>query len=501
MEEKVQQRATFNKDIVLKLIFSTLLSVFWVVFFWNVWDREIYVLGFNAFVFLMGFIGLFIWMLVSKKKYNHKDLLWIIPIILITISFLLYDNPFIKIVTMLVLPVSFIVFYNYAMLEDKAKRKWDLYFGANILKRVFKIVGSIGKSATLYLEPIIPVNRKYKKIISKVLFGVIIFLIIALTIFIPLLSSADSKFGDMMQVIYNWIQELLSLPFIYRIIVAVLFSIVIFATVLAWSKRFNYQEKTDTTGNVDDIIAGIVLGGMVILYLLFLWVQINRLWVGELPFDFKETENLVKSGFWQLFVLTLLNILIFFFIYKKTKGVVQSILILFTISSLLLLVSAGYRMGLYVIFYGFSYEKFFASYTVLFCAILLLWLIARLFIEKKVDIIKFVAILFIWMFGLVSILPMEQFILRSNVALSQRESSRIRLFELTMLSPDVLGLIKQYQKAGALDEPVGYLSREDNSDENSQFDWTPWIDKQEARVADKEWYELNYMNIKYRYFK
>lgn len=494
MEEKANHHKTLNKNTVLKLVFSALLSIFWVVFFWNFWDREIYALGFNAFVFLTGFIGLFIWMLVSKKKYNHKDLLWIIPIMLIAVNFLLYDNPFIKAVSILVFPVSFIVFYNYGMLEDKAKRKWGLNFGLRILKRVFNIILSIGKSSTLYLELIIPANRKYKKIISKVIFGVIIFLVIALTIFIPLLSSADGEFSDIMQVIYNWTQKFLSLPFIYRIIVAIIFSIVIFATTLAWGKRFDYQEKTDKAKKVDDIIAGIVLGGVVILYLLFLWVQVNRLWVGELPFDFKETENLVKSGFWQLFVLTLLNILIFFFVYKKTRSVVQTILALFAISSLLLIVSAGHRMGLYVIYYGFSYEKFYASYTVLFCTILLLWLITRLFIDKKADIIKFVAILFIWMFGLVSIFPVEQFILRSNVALSQREGSRIRLFELTMLSPDVLGLIKQYQKTGVLDEKADYLDREDNLDESERFDWGPWIEKQEKLLVDKKWYEKNIAN-------
>ena len=81
------------------------------------------------------------------------------------------------------------------------------------------------------------------------------------------------------------------------------------------------------------------------------------------------------------------------------------------------------------------------------------------------------------------IFPVEQFIFRSNVAFSQREDSRIRLSELSMLSPDVLGLVKRY-------EAVGVLKKE-------TFDWNPWIESREKKVTDKKWYERNVMNLLY----
>jgi hypothetical protein len=174
---------------------------------------------------------------------------------------------------------------------------------------------------------------------------------------------------------------------------------------------------------------------------------------------------------------------------------VQWILTAFTFASLFLLSSAGYRMGLYVAYYGFSYEKFFASYTVLYCAILFVWLISRLFINRLSNVIKFLIILFLCMYSLVTIFPVEQFILRTNVALSQKEDSRIRLFELTMLSPDVLGLIKDYRDKGVLKEKTDYLSREGVQKSEEDFDWAPWIERQEKRLADKKWYEYNLMNL------
>jgi len=137
-----------------------------------------------------------------------------------------------------------------------------------------------------------------------------------------------------------------------------------------------------------------------------------------------------------------------------------------------------------------SYEKFFASYAVLYCAILFAWLITKLFAHTPADILKFITLLFLWMYALVAISPVEQFILRTNVALAKRPDSRIRLFEMTMLSSDVLKTVKYYNQTGRLQENTSYLAQKDQS-----FDWQPWIERQEQQIKDKSWYEYNLMNI------
>jgi len=99
------------------------------------------------------------------------------------------------------------------------------------------------------------------------------------------------------------------------------------------------------------------------------------------------------------------------------------------------------------------------------------------------------------MFAVVTILPVEYLILNTNIALAKRPESRIRLFELTMLSPDVLTAVKKYQAAGVLKENVGYLGREGKEKTEDQFDWQPWIEKQEQRIVNKHWYEKNVINL------
>lgn len=493
----IEKLSASKRELFLKLSLSAALAIFWVIFLWNFWNDGVYALGLNAAIFWLLLFGLFIFVLHKSGRYSRYDLYWIVPISLIMISYALYDNPFLKLISLLVLPLALGIFYNQAFLPDKKDRLWNFTFVLRIIARFFSFLGEIGQTAKLYFSLVIPADKTKERVVLRTILGLILFLIIAFTIFIPLLSSADLVFASKVQGIYDWFLKIISLSFIYKLFVFIFLSLLFFSVLTAWSKIFDYKGKEGDGQNIDPIVSGIVLGGILGLYLLFLWVQINYLWVGALPFDFKETENLVKSGFWQLFFLTILNILIYFFTYKKTGPLVQRILTAFTAASLLLLVSAGYRMGLYVTYYGFSYEKFFASYTVIYCTILFVWLISRLFIAQRSNIVKFLLVLFLWMYALISVFPVEQFILRTNVALSSLKESRIRLFELTMLSPDVLALVKEYQDNGLLEERTVYLSRESGEPADKEPDWNPWIKRQEEKVLNKLWYEKTLSNVIY----
>jgi len=89
--------------------------------------------------------------------------------------------------------------------------------------------------------------------------------------------------------------------------------------------------------------------------------------------------------------------------------------------------------------------------------------------------------LFLWMLAIVSIVPVEQFIFRVNMALYNLKDSRIILSEMNMLSPDVLQLVKNHKEKGSL--------------EGEGYDWNKWIEDQEKLVLEKVWYERNVMNI------
>jgi len=157
---------------------------------------------------------------------------------------------------------------------------------------------------------------------------------------------------------------------------------------------------------------------------------------------------------------------------------VQNILKIFTVASFLLLFSAGYRMFLYVFYYGLSYEKFFASYAVIYFALIFVWLFYQLFTYREGYIFKFLAFSLLWMYAVLTVLPVERIIFSTNEKLSLRPDSRIKLMELQMLSYDALPMVVAHSQ-----------------DEKWQKDWCHWGYYALSKVDKKKWYEKNLSNF------
>lgn len=452
---------------------SLILSLFFVIFLWGFWTREVYALGINFSIFLGALTLFFVSKLRKSSKYSTSDLAWIIPLLLMALSFALYENPFFKPLNFLIFPAALAFFYTYSWVENKKEMDWDFPFLTKIIGRLLGFFIFLRKLLEILVNNIFDKDGSRQKIFKRVLVGLVI-LLISLLVIVPILSSADPLFALKLKPFYDFVISILKTSITAKLIVFVVLTVATIVSLAAWGRPLAIDGPKEERVR-DLVVTSIVLGGIFVVYILFLWVQLDRLWVGVLPFDFKETESLVKSGFWQLLFLSFVNLAIFFSLYRKTAPAGQKILGAFSVASILLLVSSAHRMSLYVIYYGFSYEKFYASYTVLFCAILFLWLISRLFVNKKSNVVKFLAFQFLWMFALVSVFPVELFILKSNMALVNKPDSKIQLFEMTMLSPDVLTQIKKYKIDGKLKE---------------ESRWDLWIAKQEKRIQDKKWYEF-----------
>lgn len=286
----------------------------------------------------------------------------------------------------------------------------------------------------------------------------------------------------MMQSVIDTFWDLLSITGVFRTLFFIALAVALTAMTLRWNQSHTFASN-EQCSTIDDVISGVVLGGVLLLYVLFLLSQISSLWVDVLPTEFSETEALVKRGFWQLFALSVINVLMFFIYYRRTQTMVQNILTAFTFASVLLLLSATQRMVMYVWFYGLSYEKFFALYTVLFALVLFVYLIGCLFQKERRDIMKFLVYAFVWMYAVAAVLPTEQFIFRANSWLADRPGSRIDMAELQMLSADVYGLVKI------------------ENAEHPALHWDEWLEYQMRISKNKLWHKWNVQDLKLRMMK
>lgn len=470
-----------NHRTVITVISISALAV---ITHWNIWSTGTYALGFNTTLLWLS-IGYLVW--GNDPHLNFKrDWQWGIPLVLIILSFSLFENPWLKLISCFLLPISAAVFYAYSQIPERGKYYWNLNFLNALFNRV-KLPLQFIKSAWTTLTSIAKsvFGESGSRLGQRVGKGLLVFLPIAALVLI-LLGSADQAFSNILErlsqnilINFNWV-------FFLKALCILLLAIGLMSGLLAWQEpvAHNCIKSTDLTNkkNIDSVVAGIVMIGVTVIYGLFLLLQLEHLIVDTLPIDFTQAEQIVKSGFWQLFFLSILNVALFFTVYKNTTIIAQIILRVFIIASGFLLLSAAWRMGLYVYYYGLSYEKFFASYTTLFALFIFVYLVNASFIEHRKNIFRFIAFCSLWSYGIATTLPIEKIILNTNIALTEHADTRVKFGYLQALSADVLKDIQELKK-----EPFSntkYMA-------SDQLAWNIWLIKQSETNCKREWYEQN----------
>lgn len=473
--------STYTKQALI----CTFLGIYWVVFLWNIWDRQVHALGFNATVFV--FVVLYLLGLGTTEKtlFHRRNLIWALPPFLIALSYSFYENPFFKTISILAVPLIVAWLYNYAQIPDRA----HVWFDRQIMLRLFarshfKVPWFIKSAWQLYLHWASVLLRIEKALVRKISLGLLALAVAGLVI-VPLLYTADTLFANRIDSLAEWPVRMLSWTTLFKIYAFIVVTIGLFAGILTWEKPWVSPEEKKSR-QIDSLISGIMLSGVLAVYALFIFVQIERLWLDDLPVDPASTESLVKTGFWQLVFLSFLNTALFVFFYRKTRPFVQILLTGFTVSSLLILLSAAQRIWLYVMYYGFSYEKFYSSYVVAFCAVLLTYLTFTSVRRVKTDVLKFLMFAFIWMFTAVALVPVEKIILETNIALNKREDFRFTILQVKMLSTDVYLDIDKFNKDCqssniTISQEAAFLCSQ----------WRSWAYRKKELTKRKRWHEHN----------
>lgn len=451
-------------------ILSLLLSLYTVIFLWWFFGWGIYSLWLNASIFWFWFFILFLLTIENKIEFVKKNIFWIFPYLIIILSYAIYEIPFLKSVNLWLLPLMTLFFFGYSKIWIINHQEWSFFM---IKKIIFRKI-HIKKNINIITENINSWDDKknilYKKIITWI--GVFMFINIFI---ISLLMWADSNFKKL---IWN-IWELINLVNIIKIAIAGLLTLIFISLSKLWEKE-NIIESIQQNKTIDSIIWWIILWGTLFTYILFIFVQLDTLFHSNWLDSVQNIANLAKTWFWQLFFISIINIIFFFIYYKKTNNFVQKLLGIFIFASVIILLSAVHKMFLYTHLYGLSYEKFFASFTILYFGILFLIMIWFIVLNKKNDILKTSCILALWMYSSIHILPTEAFIFKINTNILQSQDTKIQKYQSHMLSVDILHEVNQIRwKKIFIDE-----------------NWQEWSDKKIKNSLKKPWYEKNIQDIK-----
>lgn len=482
---------------------SAFLAILQSILFWN---RN---LGISVFIFVLACVLYLIYILSKNNKIiNKKAIIFVIPIILLSSTYFIFNNELFKILNIFVIVALGVTMCVYL---SKSKIKWP-----DFLKKIGCVFGGMFESVSDIINTFkIPENKKENeslKKVKKIGKSLLITIPIILVVLI-LLMSADQVFEKIFDKVFLDLSKVLSLEGIVKLLSRL--SVILITFLLCGGFLVNLvkdntmftkeDEDTKVTVKFENLTINMILTVLNIIYLIFGFIQITNLFMNTSNNPNFDYSSYARQGFFQLMFVSFINFVILIVAninkVKKTKSqkiynkIMSLLIILFTI---IIIISAFYRMNLYQETYGYTYLRIFVDFVLISEVLISIPIIIYL-LGKKIDILKSVIIITSFMFVLLNFMNIDNFIAEKNIDryFNNPEDSNFDISYLCKLGTDATEQITRLLKAD--DEYIvkrteRYLYEQKQSLNLDEMNWQEYnMSKKEAKeILDNQNIEINY---------
>lgn len=398
-----------------KILYSSLfLSILQSILFWHKSP------GTSIAIFLTATIILVIYNLKEKEMIkNKKGILWAVPIELLGLTYFIFNNMLFKILNV---PVILILFVIMCMSITETQIKENKFI-RQMLDKIFKpFVVLFDFISDFDMEEFFG-NKKegqnnksnnIKKVGKSLLIAIPVILVI-----IFLLSSADSVFGSIFGDFTKAISKMLEIKTINDLLgrlTLIAFTFVYIAGfIIAFTKSQKQEEIKETTAGIklSDLTIKMLLVSLNIIYLLFSIIQFKYLFMNAgrtVDFDY---ATYARTGFFQLMFVSFINFVLLH-ISKKNKENNKLLKIMLIIFTMIIVISAAFRMHLYEQEYGYTYLRLFVYFTLMTEILILIPILARI-CGKKIDTFKTTIQIIVIMYVVLNFININKIIARNNI--------------------------------------------------------------------------------------
>ena len=471
------------------LICGILLSILQSILFW---EKEP---GISVTIFVIAFLLGFLYLMNKNKKIeNKKALILTIPIILLSMTYFIYHNSILRIMNTFVICFLVIIMCIYT---TKLKLKLqDFLIGIiNVLAGTFESISDVIDDLKKRIKKKENIDENDKATEAKKIIRSIIYAIPVVVIVFILLASADSIFANIFESIIRGVTDIFVaenfIMFLLRIGIMIIFFFVIssfFVNIIMKDTMFN-DESTEKVIElkIENMTINTILTILNIFYLIFSVIQFTSLFSKMNMNDF-DYATYARQGFFQLMIISFINISMIMIAKLNRQNInkytiVMSILTL--VFTVIILLSAFFRMHLYEEAYGYTYLRLFVYY-ILATELLLILPIGLWIFEKKIDILKSTIGIVIIMYVILNFSNIESTIAKQNVDryFENQEENEIDLtYLLNHTGTDAIGEIKRLLNAknqNVVKRVEEYLLEE----------------KEQLQETKKSWQEINLSYIK-----
>ena len=474
----------------MSLIFicGIILSILQSILFW---EKEP---GISVMLFVISFLVGFIFLMYKHKKIeNKKALILVIPITLLSATYFIYHNTLFQTINVLMIVLLTIIMCIYTT-RAHVKIQEFLVKGIELLAGTFESISDVidnfknkfKKKKDIENEK----SEKLKQGLKSFVYAIPVILVV-----LVLLMSADSVFANIFVNIFGEFKNIFMaenfVMFCLRICIIMIFFFTFsgfFVNILKTDTMFNSEtEEKITEVHIEKMTINMILTILNIFYLIFSIIQFTSL------FSNMNTNNLdyatyARQGFFQLMMISFINI-VMIILAKVNKGntsdYTKAMSILTLLFTVVILLSAFFRMNLYEKAYGYTYLRLFVYY-ILATEFILILPIGLWILDKKIDILK-------WTIGIVTIMYLilnfsniESTIAKRNVDryFENQEENEIDLeYLFHHTGTDAIGQMKRL--LNAKDETVVKRVKEYLLQE-----------KEELQDTENSWQEANLSEIK-----
>ena len=394
-----------------KIFWGSLLISIWIVILF--WGKNI---GLSMLLLVVPFLYFLISLLESKNKIKYKEpKILIIPIILLSSTYFIFDNSFFNSLNLIVIS-GLIIFMIIRFMEDKLNiDKLFLRFIELILDPLTRIELTMNK-IKLYITSNFKFIKKDNKE-NNILKGILITIPFVIII-IVLIASADDVFSNIFSQIFNSIFQVLGKFKLTTIIFKLITIIALFMYFSCFFHNliFEYEvinEDIAKTEIKDKTTIKILLSALNIIYILFCFIQIRSLFMGKN--DVSNYSQYARKGFFQLMIVSVINLAVILFAKKVEKNkYINLMCLLMVICTFIILLSSAYRMYLYESAYGYTRLRLLVYVALLTEAILLIPTIIYI-MDKKINLSQVYISIIIVMYVGINFSNVDNIITKSNV--------------------------------------------------------------------------------------
>ena len=399
---------------------SCFLAIIQSILFWNKKP------GVSVFVFTVTSVILLIYVLGKNRKIvNKKALIFVIPILLLSSTYFIFNNILFQILNTFIIVALGIIMCVYL---TKKKIKCP-----ELMKKSACVIGGMFESISDVIDHVkIPESKRDQESFEKLrkLGKALIIAIPIIVVVLLLLMSADQIFEQIFDKIFLDLSDILSVDGVIKLISRLAIILIVFLLCAGFivnlvkdNTLFNEENNEDIDVNFkfENLTINMILTVLNVIYLIFSFIQITNLFIhtGNNPnFDY---SSYARQGFFQLMFVSFINfvILIVANINKTEKTKRQKVYnkvmsLLIVIFTIIIIVSAFYRMNLYQETYGYTYLRIFVDFVLITEGLITIPVIIKL-LGIKIDLLKTSIIISTFMYVILNFINIDNFIAQKNI--------------------------------------------------------------------------------------